>query len=122
MPTPRSVKNELQKNTDVTVGEKKIKFLTENMAMCEGEFSKRHKAQGASTERAPVKSDPRPGVHFRGTVSAPPSSRGAREAQKSQVRVWEPLSLCALLEYKAPQAAHGSGDFLSGQTRKWKVL
>lgn len=103
------------------VGGEKIKFLTEKMATCEGEFSKRHKAPGCSTEMAPVAKGPTRGINIRGTLSAPPTSMGAREAKKSQGRQWEPLSLSALLEYNAPVAATGSGEFHLGQTKTWKI-
>lgn len=91
------------------------------MATCKGEFSKRHKAPGCSIEMAPVsKGSPR-GINVRGTLSAPASSMGAREAKKSQGRPWEPLSLSALLEYNSPVGAPGSGEFLFGQTKTWKI-
>lgn len=60
-------------------------------------------------------------VNFRGTLSAPASSMGAREVKKNRGRPWEPLSLSALLEYNAPVGAPGCGDFLLGQTKTWKI-
>ena len=103
------------------VGGEKIVFLTEEMATCEGEFAKRHKAPGCSKEMAPLSKGPHRGINIRETLSAPPSSMGSREAKKSQGRLWEPLSLSALLEYNAPVPASGSGEFLLGQTKRWKI-
>jgi len=119
--SPRETTQEPEKERDVVVGREKIKFLTEEMATCKGEFSKRHKAPGSSTEMAPVCTGPPKKVNFRGTVSAPASSMGAREVKRSQSRPWEPLSLSALLEYNAPVGAPGCGEFLFGQTKTWKI-
>ena len=91
------------------------------MATCKGEFSKRHNAPGSSSEMAPVNTGPRRGVHIRGTLSAPASSMGVREAKKIQGKQWEPLSLSALLEYNAPVGVSGSGEFLFGKTKTWKI-
>lgn len=121
-PSPRESSYEPKKEQDVIVGGEKIKFLTEEMATCKGEFSKRHKAPGCSTEMAPVSTGPPPrGINIRGTLSAPASSMGAREVKKSQGRQWEPLSLSALLEYNAPVGVPGNGEFLFGQTKTWKI-
>jgi len=119
--SPRETTQEPEKEQDVVVGGEKIRFLTEEMATCKGEFSKRHKAPGCSTEMAPISTGLPKKVNFRGTVSAPPSSMGAREVKKSRGRPWEPLSLSALLEYNAPVGAPGCGDFLLGQTKTWKI-
>ncbi|KAL9960173.1 hypothetical protein ACROYT_G033589 [Oculina patagonica] len=119
--SPREPTQEPEKEPDVIVGGEKIKFLTEKMATCKGEFSKRHKAPGCSTEMAPISQGPSKGINVRGTLSAPASSMGAREAKKSQGRPWEPLSLSALLEYNAPVGVPGSGEFLLGQTKTWKI-
>ena len=70
---------------------------------------------------APISKGPPKGINVRGTLSAPASSMGAREAKKSQGKQWEPLSLSALLEYNAPVGAPGSGEFLLGQARTWKI-
>ena len=91
------------------------------MATCKGEFSKRHNAAGSSTEMAPVNAGSPRRINIRGTLSAPASSMGAREAKKSQGKQWEPLSLSALLEYNAPVDVPGSGKFLFGQTKTWKI-
>lgn len=121
-PSPRvESTHEPEKEKDVIVGGEKIVFLTEEMATCEGEFAKRHKAPGCSKEMAPLSKGPHREINVRGTLSAPPSSMGSREAKKSQGRLWEPLSLSALLEYNAPVPAPGSGEFLLGQTKTWKI-
>lgn len=120
-PSPRESTHEPEKTQDVIVSGEKIKFLTEEMATCKGEFSKRHNAPGSSSEMALVNTGPSRGVNIRGTLSAPASSMVAREVKKSQGKQWEPLSLSALLEYNAPVAAPGSGEFLLGQTKTWKI-
>ena len=119
--SPRVPTQEPEKEQDVVVGGEKIKFLTEEMATCKGEFSKRHKAPGSSTQIALVSTGPPKKITFRGTLSAPASSMGTREARKSQGRPWEPLSLSALLEYNAPVGAPGCGEFLFGQTKTWRT-
>lgn len=120
-PSPRAESTHEPEKKDVIVGGEKIVFLTEEMATCEGEFAKRHKALGCSKEMAPLSKGPHRGINIRETLSAPPSSMGSREAKKSQGRLWEPLSLSALLEYNAPVPAPGSGEFLLGQTKRWKI-
>lgn len=119
--SPRVTTQEPEREEDVVVGGEKIKFLKEEMATCKGEFSKRHKAPGSSTEMAPVRTGPPKKINFRETLSAPASSMGARETKRSQGLPWEPLSLSALLEYKAPVGAPGCGEFLFGQTKTWKM-
>ena len=120
-PTPRESLPESEKDKEVIVDGERIKFLTEEMAKCEGEFSKRHNPPGPSSETAPTNKGLAREVNIRGTLSAPPSSIGAREAKKSQVRNWEPLSLSALLEYRTPVDVPGSGEFLFGQPKTWKL-
>ena len=120
-PSPREGTHEPEKEQDVIVGGEKIKFLTEEMATCKGEFSERHNAPGNSSEMAPVNARLPRVVNVRGTLSAPASSVGARETKKSQANKWEPLSLSALLEYNSPVGAPGSGEFLFGQTKTWKI-
>lgn len=120
-PSPRAESTHEPEKKDVIVGGEKIVFLTEEMATCEGEFAKRHKALGCSKEMAPLSKGPYRGINIRETLSAPPSSMGSREAKKSQGRLWEPLSLSALLEYNAPVPTPGSGEFLLGQTKRWKI-
>lgn len=120
-PSPREAILPREKEEDVIVGGEKIKFLTEEMATCKGEFSKRHNAPGCSSEMEPVNTGLPRGINIRGTLSAPASSMGAREEKKTQGKQWEPLSLSALLEYNAPVNAPGNGDFLYGQTKTWKI-
>ena len=120
-PSPREAILPCEKEEDVIVGGEKIKFLTEEMATCKGEFSKRHNAPGCSSEMEPVNTGLPRGINIRGTLSAPASSMGAREEKKTQGKQWEPLSLSALLEYNAPVNAPGNGDFLYGQTKTWKI-
>lgn len=119
--SPRETTQEPEKEHDFAAGGGKITFLTEEMATCKGEFSKRHKAPGCSTEIAPVGTGQPKRANFRGTLSAPASSMAEREVKKSQGRPWEPLSLSALVEYNAPVGAPGCGEFLFGQTKTWKI-
>lgn len=119
-PTPRENIPEPEKQKDVVAGGEKITFLTEEMASCKGEFSKRHNAPGSSSEMVTVGLGTARRGNIRGILSAPASSMGAREAKKVQGKQWEPLSLSALLEYNPPIGAPGSGEFLLGKTRTWK--
>lgn len=117
-----TTKSPREEKEPVVVGGEKIVFLTEAMATVKGEFSKRHNAAGcnnddSSQESKNVSSKDK----FRSIVSAPISSQGERIHRQSQVKAWQPLSLDALLEYKTPVNLSGPGDFLQGQTRKWKV-
>lgn len=92
------------------------------MATCEGEFSKRHNAPGCSSSLAPVKKGLSRGNRTRGSLSAPASSMSTREEKKSQVKHWEPLSVNALLEYNLDSLrAPGSGEFLFGKSKTWKI-
>ena len=92
------------------------------MATCEGEFSKRHNAPGCSSSLAPFKKEPSRGNRTRGSLSAPASSMSTREEKKSQVKHWEPLSVNALLEYNLDSLrAPGSGEFLFGKSKTWKI-
>lgn len=119
-PAPRENIPEPEKQKDVVAGGEKITFLTEEMASCKGEFSKRHNAPGSSSEMVTFGSGTARRGNIRGTLSAPASSMGAREAKIVQGKQWEPLSLSALLEYNPPVGAPGSGEFLLGKTRTWK--
>ena len=112
-----SVEAEPENDRQVVVDGERIKFLTEEMAKCEGEFSKRHNAPGCSSEMTPASQGP----SREETLSAPPSSAGTRDAKRSQAKKWEPLTLSALLEYRAPLHVPGCGDFLFGKSKTWKL-
>lgn len=122
-PSPREEEtSELVTQRDDIVTAEKITFLTEEMATCEGEFSKRHNAPGCSSSLARVKKGPSQGNRTRGSLSAPASSMSTREEKKSQVKQWEPLSVNALLEYNLESLrAPGSGEFLFGKSKTWKI-
>lgn len=121
-PSPREETSELVTQRDDMVTAEKITFLTEEMATCEGEFSKRHNAPGCSSSLALVKKGPSRGNRTRGSLSAPASSMSTREEKKSQVKHWEPLSVNALLEYNLDSLrAPGSGEFLFGKSKTWKI-
>ena len=121
-PSARKETSELVTQSEDVVTAEKITFLTEEMATCEGEFSKRHNAPGCSSSLALVKKGPSRGNRTRGSLSAPASSMSTREAKKSQVKQWQPLSVSALLEYNLNSLpAPGSGEFLSGKSKTWKI-
>lgn len=117
-----STKIPREENQPVVVGGEKIVFLTEKMATVKGEFSKRHNAAGCnSDETSQDHNNGTSNSKFRSIVSAPVSSQGERNQKQSQVNLWQPLSLDALLEYKTPINLDGPGEFLQGQVRKWKM-
>lgn len=121
-PSPREGTSEPESLQDVVAGGEKITFLTEEMATCEGEFSKRHNAPGCSSSMAPVNKGLLRRTNTRGTLSAPASCMSAREEKKNQNKRWEPLSVSALLEYNHKSLrAPGSGDFLFGKGKIWKM-
>lgn len=121
-PSPREETSELVTQRDDIVTAEKMTFLTEEMATSEGEFSKRHNAPGCSSSLARVKKGPSRGNRTRGSLSAPASSMSTREEKKSQVKHWEPLSVNALLEYNLDSLrAPGSGEFLFGKSKTWKI-
>lgn len=106
------------------VGMEKIVFLTEDMARCQGEFSKRHKAPGtnvAGDTTQTISGTLRPNMNSKLSLSAPVATASMRTEQKKITR-WEPLSLNALQDYKKSYDAPGSGTFRNAQITKWSVL
>ncbi|KAJ7326054.1 hypothetical protein OS493_028310 [Desmophyllum pertusum] len=86
-----------KKNKMSLSGERRSNSSLKKMATCKGEFSKRHKAPGCSTEMAPVSTGPPPrGINIRGTLSAPASSNGSKRGQK------ESRQTVGAVEFKRP--------------------
>ena len=116
---------EKQPSTKKTAGTEKIVFLTEDMARCPGEFSKRHKAAGSNVpgDSTQTKLDiPRIAINSRMTLSAPTATASMRTELQRRPKCWEPLSLNALLDYKKSAEAPGSGTFRNGQVPTWNVM
>ncbi|XP_031573172.1 uncharacterized protein LOC116307161 [Actinia tenebrosa] len=111
---------EESKDQPLLLGLDKISFLTEKMAECKGEFSKRHKVAGFANDSTTENGkDSKKQYSLRGTLSAPISSQGQRKIDI--VKSWQPLSVDALLEYKTRVDLVGTEDFMQGQPRTWKL-
>ena len=87
-------------------------FLTEEKALCKGQFAKRLGKQGGNEEM---------NTDLRKTKSVGSIGRSTAKKPEFLQRLWEPLTMDALLEHRESFFERRNNIFVQDPSRTWNV-